>query len=201
MNTDIQITYRHLSSEITKDFQNLSVNSNLTVSIRHDKKEFSNFDGGPADIEIFIGTHLTELIVGGLILPAVYDVLKYTIMITWKKLVAYYKKEKIEIQEDKNYISLTFKLKPDRELEYNLKGTFNEQNIDKLNEMIFDYLKDTNKQNSDFLNPDYKNKNDTNPTIRMQYNPKTNSWDAMNFAEFEKWYDEQIRRIQDEFDS
>jgi len=201
MNTDIQITYRHLPAEITGDFQNLSDKSDLTVSTRHDKEEFSNFTGGPADIEIFIDTHLTELIVGGLILPAVYDALKYSIKTTWKKLAAYYKKKNIEIQEDKNYISLTFNLKLDRTLEYSLEGTLNEQTIDKLNEKIFEYLKNANKQNKDFLNSDFKDKDDTKPKIRMRYNPQTNSWDAVNFAEFEKWRDEQMKRIQDELDN
>ncbi len=197
MNTDIKIIYRHLPSEITEDLQNISARTDLTVSTIHDKKEISYFTGGPADIEIFISTHLTELIVGGLILPTIYNLLKYSIKTSWKKLVSYYNKKNIKIEDDKNNISLTFCLKDDRIIEYKLDGTMSEQVIDKLNENIFEYLKDVNKQNKDFLNPDFKNKNETNPKISMQYNPQTSSWEAVNFAECEKQREELIRRIQD----
>lgn len=200
METNIQITYRHLPSDITDDFQKLS-NLSITVSTRHDKEEFLYFTGGPADIEIYIDTHLTELIVGGLLLPAIYDAIKYSVKTTWKKLIAYYKKKKVELQQDKNYISLTFNLNSDKSLEYNLDGTLNNETIDKLTDKIFEYLQDKEKLHNDFKNPDYKDKEDTKPKIRMRYNPETNSWTPINFVEFEKWRDEMMRRAQDEWDS
>lgn len=197
MNKNIQITSRNLPKEITEDIQNLSLISNLEISIVHIKSHFSNFSGGPVDIEIGFNIHLTELIIEGLIVPVVYDALKYSIKTIWKKLTKYYHKKNIKIEDDKNYILLSFNLKPDRAIEYRLDGTLNEQTIENLNEKIFDYLKDANKHNQDFLNPDFKDRKEMKPKIRMRFNQETNTWHPVNYSEIEKWYKEQNKLMQD----
>jgi len=194
MDTNIQIIYRNLPSEIIDNFQTISNNSDLIISSIENKEEFYNLTGGPADIEIFINSHLTELIASGLIFPTVYDLLKDSIKTTWKKLTNYYKKKNIQIEEDKNYISLNFKIKPDKTIEYNLVGKLDEQIIDKLNEKIFEYLQNTEKQNEDFANPDLKNKDETEPTIKMYYNSSSTSWLPYDYT-VAKMRDEQLKQI------
>lgn len=199
MDTNIEVRYKQLPFEIIEDFKKNIERSSISITVIHDKYQYYNATGGPADIIIYIDQHLTELIVGGvsgLVVNGVYDSIK-TI---WKKLQAYYSTQQTEIQEDKNYISLNFKLKPDRTLKYSLEGTVDEKIIINLTENIFKYLKDTEKQNKDFQNPDFKDKDDLKPKIRMRYNPKTNSWNPVNFAEFEKWRDEQIRQAEEKYD-
>ena len=199
MDTNIEVRYKQLPFEIIEEFENNIEKASISITVIHDKDQYYNATGGPADIIIYIDQHLTEIIVGGvsgLVINGVYDSIK-TI---WKKLRAYYYSKQIEIQEDKNYISLNFKLKPDRTLKYSLEGTVDEKIINNLTKNIFEYLENTEKQNKDFQNPDYKDKDDFKPKIRMRYNPKTNSWNPVNFAEFEKWRDEQIRQAEDKYD-
>lgn len=199
METNIEVRYKQLPFEIIEDFEKNIKKSSISITVIHDKDQYYNATGGPADIIIYIDQHLTEIIVGGvsgLVINGVYDSIK-TI---WKKLRTYYSTKKIEIQEDKNYISLNFKLKPDRTLKYSLEGTVDEKIINNLTANIFEYLKDTEKQNKDFQNLEYKDEDDLKPKIRMRYNPKTNSWNPVNFAEFEKWRDEQIRQAEDKYD-
>lgn len=201
MTPNIEIRYRHIPSEITDDIQKDLERANLTVSIVHDKKEYFNFTGGPADILIYIDNHLTEIIIGGLLLPAAYDTLKYSIKTTWKKLVLHYGKRKSELEEDKNHIELNFKLHENKTIEFNLSGDIDEKTINNVVDKLFEYLKDKEKHNNDFQNKDYKDRLDLKPRIRMRYNPNTNKWEPTNFAEIKKQLDDLMRRAEEEFDN
>lgn len=200
MSTNIQVTYRHLPSEITGSIETLK-SADLTVSIEHDKEEYFNFSGGPADVLIYIDQHLTETIIAGLLVPALYDSLKSAIKSTWKKIIQHYRQKSFTFQEDKNNIELNFKLNPDRTIEFKLRGDVDEQTINDTVENIFRYLRDKEKQDIDFQHPDYKDRLDTKPRIRMRYNPQTNKWEPVNFAEIEKLMNELRKRAEEEFDS
>ena len=98
---------------------------------------------------IFIDQHLTELIIGGLgglLSSTIYDGIKLSIKALWRKLVSYYLEQKIKYQEDKNYIELSFKIKPDLTLEFYLNGDINEKIINNLSDNISSIYKiETNK--------------------------------------------------------
>ncbi len=83
-------------------------------------------------------------------------------------------------------IELNFTIKPDKEIEFNLTGNIDPKNIDVITEKILSYLKDREQQQKDFANPDFKDKHDVKPRIRVRYNPKTERIEIVNFAELKK---------------
>ena len=172
MKKNIELKYRHVPKEIIDDLKT-NLDKSFSLSISNEKEEYSNFTGGPADIIIFIDEHLTELIIGGLLVNATYDGLKYAIQLLWKKIVASYSKQKNKFQTDKNYIELKFKLKPNKTLEFNLNGDIDEKIINDLTNNIFSYLRNKEQRQNDFKNPRFKDNTIPQTRIKMTINPKT----------------------------
>lgn len=182
---DIEISYRHLPEEILKDFH-LNFDCSIVLHISHDKKEYFDFTGGPADILIYIKEHQTELIAGGLLVNAAYDGIKFAIKNLWKRLIKHYSKHKTDYQDNKNYISLNFEIKPDKTLQYQLKGCVDEKIVDQLTDSIFEYLQNEEKRNNDFNNSELRDSHTLKSRIRMCYNSQTNEWEPVNFTELKK---------------
>ncbi len=195
---DIKVVYRHLPSDITDEFENIK-NSDFSVIVKEDKKEYFHFSGGPADILIYFEQHPTELIVTGLIIPTIFEGFKYALSTTWKRLTKHSNKKQEKIQNDKNKIELNFKVGQDKTVEFSLRGTANEETIDNAIDKIFEYLRDKTKQENDFQNPDLKGNFDLKPKIRLQYNSQTDKWTPVNFAEIKKFKEELIQQPKKRF--
>lgn len=200
MENDVEIRYRHLPSEITDDFKKSLEKSDLILKVSHDRKEYFNFTGGPSDILIYINQHLTELLITGLLAPALYDGLKYSLKNTWKKLVQHYKKRNYQIEEDKNCIELNFKLHKDKTIEFNLNGSIDEKAINVTVDKMFEYLTDKPKHDEDLNNPDLLDGHSLKPRIRLQFNSRTNKWEPTNFAKLKKQIEE-LRRAAKNFEN
>jgi hypothetical protein len=200
MTKNIEIKYRYVPPEIIKDFE-IHIDESLSVDIIHDNEDYDNFIGGPADVIVYINQHLTELIIGGYLINATYDGIKYAIIGTWKKIVKYYSKQKNELQKDKNFIKLKFKVKSGKTVEFDLNGNISEKLIESLTDKIFSYLKNQDQQEIDFSNRELKNMEDFEPTLRFHYNSKSKKWEPVNYTLLRKQIEELMRKASEDFDS
>lgn len=198
-NSEIKITYRHVPADILNDMTTLET-KNVKVTLHHDRLELFNASGGSADIVIYINNHLTELIVGGLLVNAVYDGIKFCIKSSWKKLVAYYSSRKSKYYDDGTSITLSFEIKPDKTVEYHLEGKVDSAAIDELTEELFRHLNNVSLIEKQISNPDFQDDPDDKPKIRMRFNKKAGKWEPVNFAEWRKELKNHLKRAEDEFD-
>jgi hypothetical protein len=198
-NSEIKITYRHVPADILNDMTTLET-KNVKVTLHHDRLEHFNASGGPADIVIYINNHLTELTVGGLLVNAVYDGIKFCIKSAWKKLVAHYSSRKSKYYDDGTSITLSFEIKPDKTVEYHLEGKVDSAAIDELTEELFRHLKNVSLIETQISNPDFQDDPEDKPKIRMRFNKKTGIWEPVNFAEWRKELKDYLKRAEDEFD-
>lgn len=194
----IEIKYRNLPREIISDFET-SIDKSVSLSIYHDEND--HFDAS-ADIVIYINEHLTEILVSG-VTGLLSSGIKYAISTSFKKLIAYISKQKKkEHKEGKNRIELSFKIKPDKTIEFNLESNnVDLKTIDDINDKIFNYLKDKDQQENHFSNLSFKDNDSPKPKIKMKWNPKIKKWQPENFAEIIKQNEELIRRFNQKMDS
>jgi hypothetical protein len=182
MKPDIQVQIRNLPREILSDFEK-SIDKTIALEIYEDTND--HFEP-PADIVIYINEHLTDIIVGGvgvgLLTNAFWDGLKAL----WKRVIN---------RKKENSIELNFTINPDKEIEFDLIVNIDPKNIDAITEKILNYLKDKEQQQKDFANPDFKDKHDVKPRIRVRYNPKTERMEIVNFTELRKRDEELLKRI------
>jgi hypothetical protein len=189
----MHIRYQDIPEEFITDFKN-NIDRSLTLTTQHDTGEISYLDGGPSDIIIFIEEHLTEIIIGGILIPAIYDGLKLAIKRLWIKIVKYYSKQNTVFEEDKNFIELNFKIKPDKTIIFNLKGNIDDKLVDKITENLFEYLKDLEKHKTDFNNPDYQSTNEDDLNIIMIFNTTNNTWEPFNYSNINKKMGDMFRK-------
>ncbi len=197
--TDIEIYYMRIPDEVVNDLS-LEIKNSLRIKIVR-QTEYSNFTGGPADIIIYVEEHLGEIIASGIVGNTAFTSVRYLIAGIWRKLVSLYKKDKSGIQQDKNFISLNFKIHSDRSIEFDLAGDIDENVVGKLTEQVFDYLKDKNRIESDLNNPQFQVRDTEKCKIRMRLNPITKEWEPVNFTEIEKqlhqWHLSVLSQIKD----
>lgn len=201
MDRQIEIKYRHLPSDLFVDIENAFRNNDISINIFPDKEDYENFDGSPADILIYINQHLTELIITGLISPAIYDLVKHSISSTWKKIRDYYLKKKNRLEEEKNYISLNFKIDSDNSVEFNLIGDIKEDKISELTDKLFAYISDTNRIQNDLNNPDFKSSEINSNQISLRFNFESNKWEPINYAELRKQMDNFLNDLYDKLEN
>ena len=139
----------------------------------------------PADIVVYVNEHLTQLIVEG-----VRDVLVVGFLAginaLWKKLVKRKNKE--------STIELNFKVKQNKEIEYNLTAV-DPKTIEPLTNKMFEYLADKERQEKDFNNPDFKDNNEPKPKIRMKWNREIKDWVPENYAEIRRQHEQWLKTI------
>jgi hypothetical protein len=194
----VDVRYRHIPKDVVDDINRLS-DKNINVTLHHDRLEHFNATGGVTDIIIYINDHFTELVSGGLIVNAVYDGLKFCIRTTWKKLIKYYSSRKSNYRDESNSITLSFKIKPDKTIEYHLEGTVSDNSIDKITDRIFDHLQDSKEIDNHFNNPEFQDGIEEKPKIRMRYNKATDKWEPVNYANIRKEMDDILRKAENDF--
>lgn len=196
----IDIEYTNVPKDVVKDLFALK-QYGIDINCHFEEEEFYSFDGGPNDILIYINNHLTELIAGGIIVNAAYDILKSGIQFTWRKVVQFYKNQKGEHQADKNNIILKLKIGADRTIEFTLKGNINEDQINIIINKLFLQLNSLNKIYLLFEEKQYHNSDEDGRHIEMYYNENEEKWLPVDFEMKRKEWDDFIRNIQDGLDS
>lgn len=194
----VVIEYMRIPDEIAKDFAS-EVDNSIHIKLVK-SKEYESFTGGPADIIIYIKEHLTEILVGAIVGPAVYDSIKFSISRLWKKLISFYSRKRT-IEEDKNCISLNIEFKNEGEVEFILSGSVKEKEIQEIINGLFDYLKAQNRIKTDLMNSDYQDKDSTKPKITMRFNEETKSWEPVNVVQLRKQFDELLKNASMGFDN
>jgi hypothetical protein len=190
---DIEIRYRHTPKQLINAFTE-NVDKSISVKVHQDDLEY--FDG-PEDIVIYVKEHITELIAGGILVNAAWDVIKYAIISIWRLLVAFCSKRKAI---DKN-IDLVFEMKSGSSIEFRLSGNVDPSTIGDLIKWIENYLRDKERQKKDFINPDFIDKRESKPRIRVRYNSETKTFELLNYKNLEKQRQELIKRLMNGLDA
>ena len=187
MKPSIEIQFRKIPGEIIEGF-GASIDESISLTIYHDEND--HFEP-PADIVVYVNDHLTELIVGGLMVNAVWDGIKYAVGAVWKKLITYCSKRK----KGNEYLELSFRLKPDRTIDFSLNGSFDHTMIDTAMKEIHNYLIDKERQEKDFNNPAFKDNIESKPKIRMKWNREIRNWVPENYAEIRRQHEQWLKTV------
>lgn len=199
MTEELKIVYQHyIPDELISDFEKTGLNEKLDVELVLEKEEqkYYNFTGSEiADIVIYIQQHTTELLVGGLLVSATYDILKGSVKLLWtglSKLTV--KKLQSGGKETDKPKSISIRLMgKERAVEIVLDGDVNEEQADKIIDESFKYV-NSEKINEDFKNPDFiPNNKAEKPRIRLIYNKEKQIWEPENFGEYRRKMEEYQR--------
>ncbi len=207
MTEEFKIVYQHyIPEELIGDFEKTGLSEKLDIELVLEKEEqkYYNFTGSEiADIVIYIQQHTTELLVGGLLVSATYDILKGGVKLLWTGLskLAVKKLQSGGKETDKpKSISIRLMGK-ERAVEIVLDGDVNEEQADKIIDESFKYV-NSEKINEDFKNPDFiPNSKAEKPRIRLKYNKKKQIWEPENFGEYRRKMEEYQRWAEQNLDS
>ncbi len=207
MTEEFKIVYQHyIPEKLIADFEKTGLDEKLEVELVLEKEEqkYYNFTGSEiADIVIYIQQHTTELLVGGLLISATYDLLKGGVKLLWTGLskLAVKKLQSGGKETDKNK-SISIRLMgKERAVEIILAGDVNEEQADKIIDESFKYV-NSEKINEDFKNPDFiPNNNTEKPRIRLIYNKEKQIWEPENFGEYRRKMEEYQRWAEQNLDS
>lgn len=191
MHPNILIVYKKVPDEVIEDFRD-TFDDSVSVSLKRERDDCYNFSGPTPDVLIYIDEHLTDIIIGGVsgvVFSETWGLLKLSIASAWKKLRAHHSGKKEKPNEDTNYICLSFKITSDKTLEYKLKGGVDEKLILEATSKLFEHLKDQNRQDADFNNPDFVITPEE-PRLDMVYNHETGEWETVNYGETKRLYKE-----------
>ena len=173
MKPSIKVKFSRIPRKIFSDFEQ-DIDKSIELEIYEDLA--LHFEA-PSDVIIYINEHLTDIIVGGVGVGLLTNGL-------WDGLKALF--EKVKKRRKQTSIELSFRIKSDKTLEFYLAGDLSHNQVDTIVEKILKYLLDLEQQKKDFANPDFKDKRDVKPRIRVRYNPKTEKLEIVNFAELKK---------------
>jgi hypothetical protein len=182
----IEIEYRNLPSDLFVDIKSTFRCYDIALHIFQDGEEHEYLNGGTADVVVYVGEGLTNLIENDLLHQEFYALIKHYISSTWKKIRDYYLEIGIKLQEDKNYISLNFRISKFNSVEFNLMGNVKKENIARLTDKIFSYLRDKDRIQNDLNNPVFKNNNNYIDIISLNFNLGNDDWEPKNFNEYKK---------------
>ena len=137
------------------------------LEVHQDKSEsFYGADGSNIiDVLIYFEMHWEEM----LLYPIVYDVLKESIVLLWKKVSNRIKKAKSHNIEGNNQIEISFKKKNDGEIKFNLKGDINGDQIEKILDSMLQSSTNERLTSELFSNPDFLVGNNAKPIVHMEY--------------------------------
>jgi len=201
MGTLIEIDYRNLPQGIFHHLENSIIKGNSHFTIRKSNDNISNFTGGPPDTIITINLFLLGFLTNSFIYPAFYDLFKTSILFLWKKIVGHYSIKKTPLEDDKNYISLQFKIFQNKVIEFNLEGNIPKEKILPVTENIFNYLKDQTKLNHDIENLSFQSDNDSTIILSLEIDHTTFGWKPIDFEERKKRMNEYLTNMLDELES
>jgi|GEM_PF-6692835 len=182
MKPSIQVQFRRVPRKVFSDFEQ-KIDKSIELEIYEDLAY--HFEA-PADVIIYINEHLTDIIVGGVGVGLLTNGL-------WDGLKALF--AKVIKRRKQTRIELSFRFKSDKTLEFYLAGDVSPNHVDAMVEKILKYLIDIKQQKKDFANPDFKDKRDVKPRIRVRYNPKTEKLEVVNFAELKNDEEGLLKRL------
>lgn len=152
--------------------------------------EYYNFSGSDL-INVLIA--IKENAEAIFLFPALYDITKATVIGLWNKLT---KTENVDQKNKKLVIKYTDS--KNRNFKIKMEGDIDSNIVEKIVEKSFEQLKADKEemyQNPDLLTLD----DDGIETIEMVFNPKTNSYEPINFGEMRRQMEEFQKRAEENF--
>lgn len=186
----------YLSKKLIQEFENLHLNTKKNSSIQigvEPKSQLENFEGKEiSDIVIYIQQHKTELIVGGLIVNATYDIFKSGIKFLWTglcKLPIKKSKHKKDIPQK----SITVKFESnDRIAEVAFEGDIDVTQIESVIDKAIDFI-NSDKLETAFKTPDFIPSREDKPRIRLKFNQDKQIWEPENFGDYRRQMEDMMR--------
>lgn len=201
----LTVHYQHyVPDEIFAEFKDLKLDKELDVELvlKKEEEKYYNFSGSEiADILLYFEQNQTALLIGGLLMPAVYDLLKSGIKSLWKSVSKLSVKivQSGGITEDKQKSVSLRLMEKDRSIEIVLDGQIEDSSIDKIIDQSFEYLK-SGKQEKDFKNEDFIPNSPGKPRIRLKYNKDKKVWEPENFGLYRRQMEEFQKIAKKKFD-
>jgi hypothetical protein len=198
MRSEVRIEFKRIQGALINEFKE-EIDKSISVEVYHHDESIDSFTGEPPDIVIYINEHLTDLIITGLLLPALYDGIKRAIRIIWQKIAKMWIAKKPRYEEYKNDIIINFRISSEKTIEFLLKGNLDPKSIESITEKLFSYLSQHSTLDKIDI-PDFQVKNEK-PRIRIRYNSDSESWEVVNQANLEKELKKKIDNWMNKLDS
>lgn len=184
----IFISYKKgINPQIFHAFKNYLKNNSIPVSSSRNNEEWENFTGSEIfDIVLFVKENI-------ILAPAIYDIFKASVLGLLNRI---YGSKKPEINSKK--ISIRFEDEKHRNVELNFDGKYNKVEIKTAIDEAMQFFTTTEKENK-FKDRTYVDNSKMNSRIEMKFNPKTNKWEATNFEEIRKQWEDWKRQAEENF--
>jgi len=196
----ISVIYKHyIPEDWIEELETAIQTTDVSFKKSKDEDKYDNFIGPElADIIIFIKDNPVSIFLA----PALYDIVKASIVGLWKKLTTLNVKKmqsgKIEAKQKK--ISIHYEDAQQRRIIINIEGNLDNDLIEKIVEESLEVIK-TDKKEEFFQKPDFVDNSQKVDTIELKYNPETKVWEPENFGDIRRVMDGYQNRVANNFDS
>lgn len=184
MNTkqEINIVYKYYIpedwlTELGKEFSK----HNILLIKEKDQEDYHNFTGPElSDIIIYIKDNFLS--------QSLYDVIKASVIILWKKLRKASPKKHNSQNVKAGKISIRAQDSKNRKIEINIEGDIKDELIKSVVDRSFQYLESDMKEEV-FKQPDFVDNSNDEEKIELKYNPESDTWEPENFGELRREMD------------
>ncbi|MCJ7448610.1 MAG: hypothetical protein MUO72_13050 [Bacteroidales bacterium] len=195
----ISIIYKHyVPEDWIEEFETAIQTSSISFKKIKDEDKYSNFTGPElSPILIFIRDNPESIFLA----PALYDILKTSIVSLWKKLKSLsVKKIRLSETEPKQKkISIRYEDAQQRQVTINIDGDLNNDMIEEIVEESLKIIK-TDIKEEFFQQPDFVTKSQEHDIIELKYNVKSKAWEPINFGDIRRKMDEYQKWAKENFD-
>ncbi|MDA3883131.1 MAG: hypothetical protein PF481_07585 [Bacteroidales bacterium] len=195
MKATINITYQHyIPEEWVNEIEPLFNNEEIQIEkYKNENKYFNCIGSGLSDITIFIIEHPESIF----LYPALYDILKITLIVLWKKL----KKLNIVRQDSSGKteskiktIAVNYEDSQNRKVKITIDSNLNENLISEIIESALNIIK-SNKKDEFFNKKEFVSNSENSKKIELFYNKTSKTWEPFNFENYKRKMDEYLREI------
>jgi hypothetical protein len=195
--TEINIVYKYyIPEEWITDLEKQFKSQEVLLTKTKDEEDYYNFTGPElSNIIIYIKDNPESIFLA----PALYDILKTSVVILWNKLKNITAKRGVSQNENElktKKISIRVKDSRKRVIEINIEGNIKDELIESV---VDKYLK-TNEKEKIFKQPDLVDNSYDEQRIELKYNPETNTWEPENFGKIRKAMDDFLKLSDEDYE-
>jgi len=197
---EIRVIYKnYIPEDWIGEFETAIQKTDIHFKKSINEEKYNHFTGPElASIIIFIRDNPESIFLA----PAVYDILKTSLIGLWKKLASLNVKKmrsgKTEVSEKK--ISVRYEDAQHRRVTINIEGNLDNDLIEEIVEESMRIIK-TDKKEEFFQQPDFVDNSLGVKAIELKYNSESKVWELENFGDIRRKMDGYQKWAEENFDS
>ncbi|HDL01041.1 MAG TPA: hypothetical protein ENH23_02280 [candidate division Zixibacteria bacterium] len=197
---EISVIYKHyIPEDWIEELETAIKTTDVPFKKSKDEDKYYNFTGPElADIIIFIKDNPESIFLA----PALYDIVKVSIVGLWKKLTSLNvkKMQSGETEAKQKKISVRYEDAQQRRVTINIEGDLDNDIIEEIVEEALEVIK-TDKKEEFFQQPDFVDNSQGVKAMELKFNPETKVWEPENFGDIRRKMDDYQKWAEENFDS